>query len=233
MILSHLLVMMLAEAASAPSPNTLALVGQPEMFERVEAIAYLPGCRAIRSVDFEQGVFIATVRDEICGVPPEGPFPTRFSLGRLPPGSYEVKLRDQRSGVALGESLAFTVPGSPLGADESAFLSVDFTGVWWSPSRNGDSFHILHAVADDRMILVWNTFDAGGSPHWYVLLPAYRAAYGIHHFNVYEPARSGLAFVGGARVDVNSYLGASNEIGFFGMVQGAPEPVTVQLQRFD
>ena len=125
----------------------------------------LPLCVDVKGVQLVDGVFEIEVGvDEGCPSPPSPP-KTEASLGRLPAGTYRARTLDRSvpNAPVVSPDVVFTVARS---APDAPVL--DYSGVWWNRSRAGEAFFLEHN-GPDRLFLVWNTFDASGDAHWFVM----------------------------------------------------------------
>jgi hypothetical protein len=147
------------------------LPAQPSALQPVYARAGLPGCKQISRVRHVEGLIRIDVVSTLCGVPPPGAFDTDVSLGRLPQGSYRMRLFDGevQGNPALSAEVAFTVaPPVPGDFFDEFAPTLDYSGIWWNAQRAGEAFFVQHQVPD-RLLLTWNTFAANGQPEWFVM----------------------------------------------------------------
>ena len=150
-------------AWSADAPTILPPT--PQAFEPVNARIDLPLCVDVKGVQLVDGVFEIEVGvDAGCPSPPSPP-KSEASLGRLPAGTYRARTMDRSvpSAPIVSPDVVFTVARS---APDTPVL--DYSGVWWNRSRAGEAFFLEHN-GGDRLFLVWNTFDASGDAHWFVM----------------------------------------------------------------
>ena len=212
-----------ARAADAPT----ILPPAPQAFEAVSARVELPLCVDIKGVQLVDGVFeIEVGLDDACPSPPPPP-KSEASLGRLPAGTYRARTVDRSvpNAPIVSPDVAFTVARSAAGAS-----LLDYSGVWWNRSRAGEAFFLDHR-GPDRLFLVWNTFDASGDAHWFVMQSDQRLG-DVLFGDVYE-AR-GPAGTPTLRRIGRAFFGArSSESGAFVLTpENGGETRSVALERF-
>lgn len=212
-----------AWAADAPTISPPA----PQAFEDVTARIDLPLCVDVKRVQLVDGVFEIEVGvDEGCPSPPPPP-KSEASLGRLPAGTYRARTLDRSvpSAPTVSPDVVFTVARSAPGAP-----ALDYSGVWWNRARAGEAFFLAHD-GPDRLFLVWNTFDAGGDAHWFVMQSDRRTGDFISG-DVYE-ARGPAGTPTVRRVGRGSFHARGSESGSFLLTpENATESQVITLERF-
>jgi hypothetical protein len=141
----------------------------PRAQQAVYATVAMPGCRVPKDVRFVDGVIEIGVASTWCGVPPPGLYPRSVSLGKLPQGTYRVRVASAPDGPARPE-YTFTVEPPVEGEwqDEHEPL-LDYSG-WWTTEDPtlGEGWLVEHKVPD-RLMFSWVTYDDEGNPTWLVM----------------------------------------------------------------
>lgn len=218
-----LLILLSSVAAADDYTPYVSLHGTPHALEPITMEAHIEACNYIEKVEFSQDAFNVVVKPEsICwATPPEGLFPAQFALGALPVGTYRARLVQ---GTTIASEMTFTV-APPRNGNTDALR--DYSGIWWDPNRNGESVFVEHETSPDKLMLVWNTYDATGNPQWLVGLtdPDAGARYSLV---LYRPSASGMQRVGVAKI-----TGVSPEhFAEFRFQFTGGEPTRVMLRRF-
>ena len=212
-------------ASAAPAPTILPAA--PQAFEDVAARVDLPLCVDVTGVQLVDGVFeIEVALDPACPSPPPPP-KSEATLGRLPAGTYRARSVDRTLPTApiVSPDVVFTVARSPAGAS-----MLDYSGVWWNRSRAGEAFFLEHN-GGDRLFLVWNTFDAGGDAHWFVMQSDQRLGDALFG-DVYE-ARGPAGTPTVRRVGRAFFSAHSSESGAFVLTpENGGETRSIVLERF-
>jgi hypothetical protein len=191
-LVSALLLATTAAEVRAQEDPSLSLVGSPVALEPVNIRVELLGCTHLGEVRFVGGIFEVLVEPTICGVPPGGLFPSYLTLGQLPAGDYQARLVAKGSGAVIGAPLSFQVtraPQDPL--SEFTTPSLDYSGIWWTRERNGESWFLQHFTGTDKLLGVWNRYRQDGSAAWLAILGR-QIRPGEFEVTLYEPTASGL-----------------------------------------
>lgn len=212
-----------AWAADAPT----ILPPAPQAFEDVTARLALPLCVDMKGVQLVDGVFeIELGPDEACPSPPPPP-KSEASLGRLPAGTYRARTVDRTvpNAPIVSPDVVFTVAATAAGAS-----LLDYSGVWWNRTRSGEAFFLQHDRGD-RLFLVWNTFDASGDAHWFVMQSDQRLGDALFG-DVYE-ARGPAGTPTVRRVGRAFFSASSSESGSFVLTpENGGETRSIVLERF-
>ena len=165
--------MFAASAVAFAQTGAYAITIEPEApraQQAVYAVVAMPGCRVPKDVRYVDGVFEIGVAATLCGVPPPGLYPRAVSLGKLPQGTYRLRIGAGANGQPPLQEYTLTVEPPVAGdwSDEHEPL-LDYSG-WWTTEDPtlGEGWLVEHKVPD-RMMFSWVTYDDAGEPTWLVM----------------------------------------------------------------
>lgn len=166
--------MLAASGAVVAQPGAYEVTVEPETpraQQAVYAIVAMPGCRVAKDVRFVDGVIEIGVAGTLCGVPPPGLFPRAVSLGKLPQGTYPLRVVGYATGqpLLLQERTLTVEPPVPGDWSDEHEPLLDYSG-WWTTADPdiGEGWLVEHKVPD-RLMFSWVTYDDEGNPTWLVM----------------------------------------------------------------
>jgi hypothetical protein len=205
----------------------------PRAQQAVFATVAVPFCRALAEVSHVEGTIEIGVRSALC-FPRPGFRPMSVSLGKLPQGSYRLRVVNAedpaRPGLTPERMLTVAPPVPGDFADEFEPL-LDYSG-WWTTadSDRGEGWLVEHKVPD-RMMFSWVAYDADGNPTWLVMQAterSYRALIGP----VYRSERQGDIVVR-TLIGEGRFEGTAADAATFVLTleDSVEEPVSTSLRR--
>lgn len=207
---------------------------QPRAQQAVYATVAVPFNYALSEVTHVQGVIEIGVRAVGGFLPRPGTRPMSVTLGKLPQGTYQLRVvnADAPTRPALSPARVLTIaPPEPSGPFGYAEPLMDFSG-WWTraDSDSGEGWLVEHKVPD-RMMFAWVTYDDAGNPNWFVMQSTLRQS-GSLIGPVYHSRREGgtivRTLVGEGRFRAN---GPDAAVFALRPVDPAQAPVDTPLRR--
>ncbi len=228
--------MLVASGAAVAQPGAYAITLEPETpraQQAVYAIVAMPGCRVLKDVRYVDGVIEIGVTSTLCGTPRPGLHPHSVSLGKLPQGTYQVRVVGDvtMQPLPVQESTLTVEPPVPGDWSDEHEPLLDYSG-WWTtadPSL-GEGWLVEHKVPD-RLMFSWVTYDDEGNPTWLVMQSTernHRALIGP----VYRSERRDGAIVR-TLVGEGRFEGAYSDEAIFTLTPDGPgqTPVVMELRR--
>jgi hypothetical protein len=119
----------------------------------------------------------------VCGYPVKA----FVELGRLPAGTYAVKIVNSNGFVRSTQQLTVTDPNppGPYTLPTLAFPLGNYTDQWWDPAEPGWGIAITQQV-DGAIFAVWAVYGLDNKPAWYTLQPGSWTAYNTYSGPVYR-----------------------------------------------
>jgi len=119
----------------------------------------------------------------VCG------YPTSMSveLGRLPAGSYTVRVVNSSGTVRSTQALTVSDPhpAGPYAAPTLGFPFGTYTDQWWDPDEPGWGIAITQHVSG-AIFAVWAVYGPDSRPVWYTLQPGSWTSYNAYSGPVYR-----------------------------------------------
>lgn len=141
---------------------------QPNAQEAVYVRVNVPDCMALGGVSHAGGRLRISVRRYGCFIPRPVTRPFDASLGKLPPGDYQVQVfNDDSDPPILAAEQTLVVAPLPTGVVYSpSDPHLDLSG-WWTTQdpSSGQGWLVEHKLPD-RLIFSWVTYDDDGNPMW-------------------------------------------------------------------
>ncbi len=207
---------------------------QPRAQQAVYATVAVPFFgRILGDVSFVEGVIEIGVRTA-GGFPRPGTRPESVTLGKLPQGTYRLRVVDANlpTRPALAPERTFTVaPPTPSASSQDYDPLLDFSG-WWTraDTDTGEGWLVEHKVPD-RMMFSWVTYDDAGNPNWFVMQSAQRQSGGVLVGPVYRSRREGGAIVR-TLIGEGRFLARAPDVATFALTPSDGQaPVTTPLRR--
>ena len=99
--------------------------------------------------------------------PELGQPPFDVMLGRLPTGTYSVKVLTVVGPITTQFTVsAPTIPTAPC----NDVPAVNYTDLWWSPSESGWGLSVTQGPTNE-VVATWFVYDLSGNPVWYSMQP--------------------------------------------------------------
>lgn len=228
--------MFAGSGAAFAQPGAYEIAIEPETpraQQAVYATVAMPACRVPNEVRYVDGVIEIGVTSTLCGVPPPGLRDRSVSLGKLPQGTYRVRVAERHaSGQAFGPERMLTVapPAAGEWLDEHEPL-LDYSG-WWTTEDPtlGEGWLVEHKVPD-RLTFSWVTYDDAGEPTWLVMQSIernYRSLIGPVYRSVRRDGTIVRTIIGEGRFE-----GFAPDEARFTLTpsEGGGDPVVTELRR--
>jgi hypothetical protein len=205
--------------------NLTLLPSSPITFDQIIArIATTPSCQIDpQTVGIRQSG--STIRIDVnpsppsAGCVPVGGSSQDISVGRFPPGTFNVEIYAvvDATGRRLVSSGTFSV--TDIYATKTVpFPLVDFSDFWWSPPESGWALNVIQHP-DGVVFITWFVYNQAGQPVWYTLQPGqwlktltccaytgpiYKTT-GPYYGGPFDPNQVGIALVGTGTIAFTTY----------------------------
>jgi hypothetical protein len=164
---------------------------QPRAQQAVHATIAVPESYTPGDVSHVQGVIEIGMR-RTGGFPRPGTRPMSVTLGKLPQGTYRLRVVNaaEPTRPPLAPEQTFTVaPPAPSASPQDYQPLLDYSG-WWTraDTDSGEGWLVEHK-GPDRLMFSWVTYDDAGNPNWFVMQSTQRQSGGVLIGPVYRARR--------------------------------------------